>query len=97
MIKSRIGTKATASAIWANGLPSMPRCHIHDLRAIYASAVYTMYDCPHSLAYTTMRVLCHDHIEESLSYGHVRLLNVGELAGSLGALDGFDADPDGAQ
>ena len=42
---------------------------------------------PLSLAYTTMRALCHDHLSESLSYGHVRLEGVDELVDNFGKLE----------
>lgn len=75
----------TQNGLAKGALPGMPQCHIHDLRATYAAACFTLFQSPHSLAYTTMTVLCHEHLEESLSYGHVRLEKVDEQH-SLGPL-----------
>ena len=85
----RIKTRYQANAARGlqNALPGMPACKLHDLRATYASAVNLLFRCPHSINYTTCKSLCHDHLYESLSYSHVRLEGVGDLAGSLGALD----------
>ena len=69
-----------------NGLPGMPKCRVHDLRGTYAAAVNLLFDCPHSINYTSMQVLCHDHLYESLSYTHVRLEGYDALENSLGSL-----------
>ena len=58
------------------GLPYMPNCKIHDLRAAYASAVFILCECKDTFARTCMDILGHESIHESLSYNHIRLLGL---------------------
>lgn len=70
-------------------------CHDHDLRALYAALVYLLYDCSESYCRTTMRVLVHATLQESLSYSHIRLEGGELLRGALGPLctDLLNASP----
>jgi len=59
-------------------------CHIHDLRAIYASYVCRMFVNAESDNRVLMRCLLHETLAESLSYTNVRLENDTPLSGCLG-------------
>ena len=70
-------------------LPGLPKrvakdLHPHDLRAIYICMVYECFECPHSLAMTTLRCLAHQGLGTSLCYSCVRI--EGADKGSLGPL-----------
>ena len=61
-------------------------CHFHDLRACYASFVHQCFDTGATFQRVAMEILGHESIQESLSYGHVRLENATGLRGALGVL-----------
>lgn len=86
-IKARYQGSVQRDLTYRNALQGAPSgIHIHDLRSVYLSAVYELFDCPYTLARTGMLVLGHETLREHLSYNNVRLEGVGEVKGSLGEL-----------
>ena len=76
-------------ALAKNGVVSLPKCHIHDLRALYAAAVWELYECrPQAFNRVLMRVLGHCISKDSLSYIHVQLDDVESLRHTFGPLPG---------
>ena len=60
-------------ALEANRVISLPPCHIHDFRALYASAIWELYASDSAFNRVLMKVLGHVSLSDSLSYIHVRL------------------------
>ena len=57
-------------------LPLPNECHVHTLRALYASLVYELYEVPCIFARMCMHVLGHELLRESLTYSCVRVEGV---------------------
>ena len=79
----------TGKALKRGMLPGLPKrvakdLHPHDLRAIYICMVHKCFECPYSLAMTTLRCLGHQALSTSLCYSCVRIEGADE--GSLGPL-----------
>ena len=60
------------------------QAHIHSTRSIYAALVNHCFKSPFSIPRTTMMILGHASLHESLSYSSVRLENGESLRGTLG-------------
>ncbi len=74
-------------AIKSGIVPHLPEtCHAHDCRAIYSALVYHAFVSPYSAPRTAMLVLGHHDLEQSLSYGAVRLEKCDALRGAFGPL-----------
>ena len=84
-IKARYQTPVQY-ALSKNCVVTLPPCHIHDLRGMYAAAVWELYDCQCAFNRVLMRVLGHCDLECSLSYIHVRLLGCEGIRQSFGPL-----------
>ena len=78
-------------ALEANRVVTLPRCHIHDLRALYASAVWLLYTSDCAFNRVLMKVLGHCALQDSLSYIHCRLEDIESLQHAFGQLP--DTDP----
>lgn len=57
--------------------------HLHDLRAIYGTYCFALFQCPWSFNRMLMRILLHSNLSESLSYSYVQLQGVETLDWTL--------------
>ena len=73
-------------ALEANRVISLPPCHIHDLRALYASAIWELYTSNSAFNRVLMKVLGHFVLSDSLSYIHVRLEGCESIRHTFGPL-----------
>eukprot|EP00966_Prymnesium_polylepis_P085482 1979136-Prymnesium_polylepis.3 len=73
-------------ALEANRVVSLPPCHIHDLRALYASAIWELYTSDSAFNRVLMKVLGHFVLSDSLSYIHVRLEGCESIRRKFGPL-----------
>lgn len=67
-------------------LTQLRRLTVHALRSVYASYVYTLFDCPYTFSRTIMLTHGHETLPVSLSYCSIRLEDCDGLRGVFGVL-----------
>lgn len=86
-IKKRYSPSFNRALKAGRAMPLLPKCkEVKDLRAMYASFIYLLYESPSTLAGTCLTALVHTALKDSLSYNHIKVADDPSLRGKCGKL-----------